>query len=53
MQAGMPQGSVMSPTLYNLLTIGVNVPPFADGTCLYATEFKEGYILRKLQCGLV
>jgi hypothetical protein len=58
MQAGVPQGSVPSPTLYNIYindtpqTPGVNLPLFADDTCLYATERKEGYILRKLQCGL-
>jgi hypothetical protein len=33
------------------------IPPkhlvfFADDTCLYATERKEGYVLRKLQRGL-
>jgi retron-type reverse transcriptase len=58
MQAGMPQGSVLSPTLYNLYindttqTIGVNLALFADDTCLYAKERKEGYVLRKLQRGL-
>jgi hypothetical protein len=58
MQAGVPQGSVLSPTLYNLfindtpLTLGVNLALFADDTCLYATERKEGYVLRKLQRGL-
>jgi hypothetical protein len=58
MQAGVPQGSVLSPTLYNLYindtpqTIGVNLALFADDTCLYATECKEGYILRKVQRGL-
>jgi hypothetical protein len=54
----VPQGSVVSPTLYNIY---VNYPPqsqgvhlalFADDTCLYATDLKEGYILRKLQRGL-
>jgi hypothetical protein len=54
MQAGVPQGSVLSPTLYNLYindtpqTIGVNLALFADDTCLYATERKEGF-LGKLQ----
>jgi hypothetical protein len=58
MKAGVPQGSVLSPTLYNLYindtpqTIGVNLDLFADGSCLYATERKEGYVLRKVQCGL-
>jgi hypothetical protein len=46
MQAGVPQGSVLSPNLCNLYvndtpqTIGVNVALFADATCLYATERK-------------
>jgi hypothetical protein len=31
---------------------GVNLVLFADDTCLYATERKEGYVLRKLQRGL-
>jgi hypothetical protein len=58
MKAGMPQGSVLSPTLYILYindtpqTIGVNLALFADDTCLYATECKEGYVLRKAQRGL-
>jgi hypothetical protein len=33
-------------------TIGVNLALFADDTCLYATEHKEGYVLRKVQHGL-
>jgi hypothetical protein len=58
MQAGMPQGSVLSPTLYNLYindtpqTPGVNLALFADDTCLYATGHKEGYVLRNIQSGL-
>jgi hypothetical protein len=54
----VPQGSVLSPTLYNLYindtpqTIGVNLALFVDDTCLYATKRKEGYILRKVQRGL-
>jgi hypothetical protein len=58
MKAGVPQGSVLSTTLYNLYTndtpqtIGVTVALFADDTRLYATERKEGYVLRKLQLGL-
>jgi hypothetical protein len=31
---------------------GVHPALFADDTCLYATECKEGYVLRKLQLGL-
>jgi retron-type reverse transcriptase len=58
MQAGVPQGSVLSPTLYNLYmndipqNPGVNLALFADDTCLYATDRKEGYVLRKIQRGL-
>jgi hypothetical protein len=58
MQEGVPQGSILSPTLYNLYindtlqTVGVNLGLFADDTCLYATERKEGYVLRKVQHGL-
>jgi hypothetical protein len=53
-QAGVPQGSVLSRTLYNLYpqTVDVNLALFADDTCLYATERKEGYVLRKVQRGL-
>jgi hypothetical protein len=32
--------------------IGVHLGLFADDTCLYATDCKEGYVLRKLQLGL-
>jgi hypothetical protein len=58
MQAGVPQSSVLSPTLFNMYindtpqTIGVHPALFADDTCFYATEHKEGYVLRKLQRGL-
>jgi hypothetical protein len=57
MQAGVPQGSVLSPTLYNMYinyahqTHGVYLALFADDTCLYATDRKEGFV-RKLQRGL-
>jgi hypothetical protein len=53
MQARVPQGSALSPTLYNLCIIetaqtsGVNLALFADDTCLYATDRKGGYVLRK------
>jgi hypothetical protein len=49
---------VLSTTLYSLYindtpqTSSVNVALFADDTCLYATDRKEGYVLRKLQRGL-
>jgi hypothetical protein len=58
MKAGVPQGSVLSPTLFNMYindtpqTIGVHLALLADDACLYATERKEGYVLRKLQRGL-
>jgi hypothetical protein len=58
MQAGVPQGSALSPTLFNLYinyapqTHGVHLALFADDTCLYATDRKEGFIVRKLQRGL-
>jgi hypothetical protein len=53
MKAGVPQDSVLSPTIYNLFlndtpqTIGVNLALFVDDTCLHATERKEGYVLRE------
>jgi hypothetical protein len=56
MRAGVPQGSVLSPTLYNMYyindapqTSGDYLALFADDTCLHATDRKEG---RKLQRGL-
>jgi hypothetical protein len=51
-RAGVPQVSVLSPTLYNLYTndipqpIRVNLALFADDKCVYATERKEDYVLR-------
>jgi hypothetical protein len=58
MQAGMPQGFILSPTLYNLYNNDTpqnpvaNIALFADGTYLYATDRKAGYVLRKIQRGL-
>jgi hypothetical protein len=58
MQAGVSQGSVLSPTLYNIYINdtpqkpGVHLALFSDDTCLYASECKEGYVLRTLQRGL-
>jgi hypothetical protein len=58
MQAGVSQGSVLSPTLFNMYinnapqTICAHLPLFANDTCLYVAESKEGYVLRKLQRGL-
>jgi hypothetical protein len=33
-------------------THGVHLALFADDTCLYATDRKEGFVVRKLQRGL-
>jgi retron-type reverse transcriptase len=47
MQTGVPQGSVLSPTLYNMYindapkTSGVYLAPFADDTSLHATDRKR------------
>jgi hypothetical protein len=57
-QAGAPQVSVLSPTLYSLYAIdtpqtpGVYAALFADDTCLYSTDCKQGYALRKIERGL-
>jgi hypothetical protein len=57
-KAGVQKCSVMSPTLYTLYINDTPQKPgfylglFADDTCIYATDRKEGYILRKLQRGL-
>jgi len=57
-EAGVPQGSVLTPTMYSLYindtpqTPGVQLTLFADDTYMYATERKEGYVLIKLQRGL-
>jgi hypothetical protein len=54
MQARVPQGSVLSPTLFNMYindtsqATGVHLALFTDDTCLHATECKEGYVLRKV-----
>jgi hypothetical protein len=58
MQAGVPQGSVLSPTVFNmyindaLQTHGVQLALFTDDTCLYETDRKEGFVVRKLHRGL-
>jgi hypothetical protein len=55
MQAGVPQTSVLSPTLHNMYIrddpqiYGVHLALFPDDTCLYATDCKEGFVVRKLQ----
>jgi len=54
-QAGVPQGTVLSSTLYindTTQTPGVNLALFADDTCIYTTDREDGYVLRKLQRGL-
>jgi hypothetical protein len=58
MQAGVPQGSVLSPTLCNMYindapqTPGVYVALFVYDTYLYTADRKDGFVVRKLQCGL-
>jgi hypothetical protein len=58
MQAGVPEGSVLSHTLFNLYindapqTQGIHLALFADDTSLYATDRKESFVVRKLQRGL-
>jgi hypothetical protein len=58
MQAGVPQGSFLSTTLFNMhindapQTRCVHLALFVDHTGLYATDLKEGFIVRKLQRGL-
>jgi hypothetical protein len=59
MQAKVPQGSILSPTLVNMYTndtpqtTGVHLALFADGTCLYAIEQKEGFSMAQLNGGVV
>jgi hypothetical protein len=58
MQAEVPQMSVRFPIVYNLYindapqSNGVHLAVFADDTCLFATDRKEGIIVRKFQRGL-
>jgi hypothetical protein len=58
MKARVPQCSVLYPTLCNLYindtpqTIVVYLALFSGDTRLYATECKEGYVFKNLQCGL-
>jgi hypothetical protein len=58
-QARVPQGYVLSPTLYSKLyvndtpqTSGVYLALFAEDTFLYATDHKEDFVFSKLQRGL-
>jgi len=52
------QLSVLVPNFYSLYinntpqTPGVYLALFADGTGMYTTNRKEGYVLRKMQRGL-
>jgi hypothetical protein len=54
-QAGVPHGSVLSLMLYNVYrndapqTPGTQLALFANDTCMYATDRKEGFTIRKLQ----
>lgn len=54
MQAGVPQGSDLPLTLHNVFvnaafqTPGVQLVHFADDTCLYANDHKQGVVLRKV-----
>jgi hypothetical protein len=54
-RAGMPQVSVLSPTLYNMYTNDASQTPgvylvlFVKDTCLYATDRKEDFVVRKFQ----
>jgi hypothetical protein len=56
-QAGVPQSSVLAPTLYSLYTNdipqipGVYIALFTDGTCIYTTDRKDSYVLRKVERG--
>jgi hypothetical protein len=53
MQAGVPQGSVLTPTLYNLYindtpqTSGVNLAVFASDTCLMCDRLQRGLCSEK------
>jgi hypothetical protein len=58
MRAGVPQGSVLSPTLNNIYTnddpqtSDIYLSLFAEDTSLYATDRKECFVVRKFQRGL-
>jgi hypothetical protein len=58
LQAGVPQGSVSSTTLFNTYindatqTHGVHLALFADDNSPYTTDRKECFVVRKLQSGL-
>jgi hypothetical protein len=50
-QASVPQGSVLPPALYSIYINdapqhpGVHLAFFADDTCLYAKDRKEGFVV--------
>lgn len=51
--AGVPQGSVLSPTLYNVFTSDLNITKsekafFADDTCLYKSARSPAKIVKSL-----
>jgi hypothetical protein len=54
MQAGVPKGSVLSRTLFNLYmndapqSNGVHLTLFEDDAFLYATNRKDSFIVRKI-----
>ena len=56
-KAGVPQDSVLSHVLYNLYindalqTTSTQLAVFANDACIYATNRKEGFTIRKLQRG--
>jgi hypothetical protein len=57
MQLMVLQGSVLSPTLYNIytdnpLTKDAHLAVFANDTCLYAANHTADYILKRLQRSL-
>jgi hypothetical protein len=57
-EAGVPHVSVLYPTFYTLYindnhqTLRVSLGLIVNDACVYATDRKESYILRKLQRGL-
>jgi hypothetical protein len=58
-RAGVPQGSILSLILHILYSNNAPRTPsahlvlFDNDTCIYATESKEGYVFRELQCGIL